>query len=246
MVYVRKVNKETLKKDCSLPGVWNTAIFVGINMRIISINISQPRIVKWRGKNVVTGIYKFPTENGIFLGGEDVEGDAVVDRVYHGGIDKACYLYSADVYDAWKALFPEADWSLGMFGENLTVEGLDERQINIGDQYKIGEALVEVSEPREPCFKLGVRFGTQKVLKPFIASHSCGVYVRVLVQGKVSAGDGMKLVKRVQEDFSIARIYWLMYNAELKNKDELKEALELDWLANSAKKGLQKRMLMFG
>lgn len=213
-------------------------------MKVISTNTSKPKTVKWRGKNVITGIYKFPTENGIYLGSEDVEGDSVIDRKYHGGIDKACYLYSADVYDTWKAKFPEADWSLGMFGENLTVQGLDERQIYIGDQYKIGEALVEVSEPREPCFKLGIRFGTQKVLKPFIASHSCGVYVRVIERGKVNAGDEMKLVKSVQKDFSMARIYWLRYNATKDDLSEVKLALKLETLAISAKQGLEKRMLL--
>ena len=213
-------------------------------LKVVSTNISQPKTVKWRGKNVQTGIFKYPVPSGIYLESEDVRGDNVVDRKYHGGIDKACYLYSADVYDDWKAKFPDADWSLGMFGENLTVQGLDERQIYIGDQYKVGECLIEVSEPREPCFKLGIRFGTQKVLKPFVASHNCGVYVRVLAKGLVKSGDEMKLVKRVQEDFSMARIYWLLYNATKDDLSEVQKALKLETLAISAKKSLEKRMLL--
>jgi MOSC domain-containing protein YiiM len=213
-------------------------------VKVVSTNKSEPKIVKWRSKNVLTGIYKYPVKNGIYLGSDDVEGDSVIDRKYHGGIDKACYLYSADVYDTWKAKFPEADWSLGMFGENLTVEGLDERQIYIGDQYKVGECLVEVSEPREPCFKLGIRFGTQKVLKPFIASHSCGVYVRVLAKGLVKPGDEVKLVKRVQDEFSIARIYWLRYNATKDDLSEVQNALKHKTLALTAKRALEQRMLL--
>lgn len=215
-------------------------------MKVISTNISAPKTVIWKGKKEETGIFKKPVKGGIYLGDTDVVDDAVVDRKYHGGIDKACYLFTADIYDEWKAKFTDADWSLGMFGENLTVEGLDERQIYIGDHYQIGEALVEVSEPREPCYKLGIRFGTQTVLKPFINQPHCGVYVRVLEQGKVIAGDELKLVKRVQEEFTMARIYWLRYFAEKSDIAEVERALKLDSLATSAKRGLEKRLTFLG
>ncbi len=216
--------------------------FCRLFMKVISTNLGAPQVIKWRGKNVQTGIYKYPVNQGIYLGETDVKEDAVVDRKYHGGIDKACYLFSADVYESWKLRFPKADWSLGMFGENLTVQGLDERNVYIGDQYEIGESLVEVSEPREPCFKLGVRFGTQTVLKQCINSHSSGVYVRVLCNGKVVAGDAIKLIKREQNEFSLARIYWLRYHAALSDVHELKRAMQLDTLAASAKRGLGKRL----
>ena len=212
-------------------------------MRVSSTNRAEPKTVKWKGREVVTGIFKYPDNIGIYLGTTDVEQDAVIDRKYHGGIDKACYLFSADIYPYWKEKYPNLDWNFGMFGENLTIEGLDERTLFIGDQYQIGEAVVEVSEPREPCFKLGIRFNNQSVLKEFINQTYCGVYVRVLKEGKVSAGDKLKLVQRVQEDFSMARIYWLMYNAEEKNKSELNKALGVDSLATSAKKALRKRLL---
>lgn len=217
--------------------------FCRLFMKVISTNLGDPKVIKWRGKNVQTGIYKYPVNQGIYLGETDVKEDAVVDRKYHGGIDKACYLFSADVYEGWKLWFPKADWSLGMFGENLTVQGLDERNVYIGDQYEIGESLVEVSEPREPCFKLGVRFGTQTVLKQCINSHSSGVYVRVLRNGQVVAGDAMKLIKREQNEFSLARIYWLRYHAALPDVPELKRAMQLDALAASAKRGLGKRLV---
>ena len=214
-------------------------------MKVISTNISAPKTVIWKGKEEQTGIFKKPVSE-IFLGKEEVDDDAVVDRRYHGGVDKACYLFTADIYAEWKRMFPDADWSLGMFGENLTVAGLDEREMYIGDQYQIGEALVEVSEPREPCYKLGIRFGTQAVLKSFINQPHCGVYVRVLRPGKVETGDELVLVKRVQEEFTMARIYWLRYNAEITDIPEINRALEVDTLASSAKRGLTKRLTFIG
>jgi MOSC domain-containing protein YiiM len=214
-------------------------------LKVISTNISAPKTVIWKGKEEQTGIFKKPVSE-IFLGKEEVDDDAVVDRRYHGGVDKACYLFTADIYAEWKRMFPDADWSLGMFGENLTVAGLDEREMYIGDQYQIGEALVEVSEPREPCYKLGIRFGTQAVLKPFLNQPHCGVYVRVMRPGKVETGDELVLVKRVQEEFTMARIYWLRYNAEITDIPEINRALKLDTLASSAKRGLTKRLTFIG
>ena len=111
-------------------------------MKIISTNIGEPRVIKWRGKEVETGIFKFPVIQPIFLGTDDVENDHVIDRRYHGGTNKACYLYSSDHYGYWQKLYPELEMPWGIFGENLTVEGLNEAQINIGDIFKIGEAVV--------------------------------------------------------------------------------------------------------
>ncbi|PCJ67957.1 MAG: sulfurase [Bacteroidetes bacterium] len=215
-------------------------------MKIVATNISDSKTIEWKGKEVETGIYKSPVSEGIFLGKTDVVNDVVIERKYHGGIDKACYLFSMDVYPQWKEKYPHLKWNYGMFGENLTVEGLDEREVYIGDQYQIGEALVEVSEPREPCYKLGIRFGSQKMLKPFINQPHCGVYVRVLQEGKVVTGDEMKLVKRVQDNFSMSRIYWLRYNASLKDIPEISKAIKLETLAASAKRGLGKRLLFLG
>lgn len=211
-------------------------------MKVIATNIAQPKTITWNGREEQTGIFKYPSENGIYLGLTDVHNDAVVDRMHHGGTDKACYLFSADVYDEWKLKFPKADWSLGMFGENLTVECLDERTIYIGDQYMVGEALIEVSEPREPCYKLGVRFGTQHVLKPFINQPHCGVYVRVLKCGTVKTGDTLKLLNRQQKEFSVARVYWLRHHATKIDTKEILLAMNEPLLAQSAKKGLAKRL----
>lgn len=183
-------------------------------MKVVSVNIGERRKIQWRSKSVETGIFKYPVDK-IALGVHDVDTDQVVDRKYHGGADKACYLFSADVYDFWKAKYPKLDWDWGMFGENITVSGLDESQMMIGAQYRIGEAVVEVSEPRQPCFKLGIRFGTQKILKEYIAQEHSGVYIRVLKPGIVKSEDELTLLKE-GENLSVQDVFRLIYK---KSKD---------------------------
>ena len=148
-------------------------------MRIISTNTGVAKAVEWNGKIVSTGIFKFPVQTPIYLGAEDVENDSVIDRKYHGGVDKACYLYSANHYTYWKQLYPNLEMPWGMFGENLTVEGLDESEINIGDTFEIGETIVQATQPRQPCFKLEFRFHNNEIVKQFVDSGFAGVYVRV-------------------------------------------------------------------
>jgi len=207
-------------------------------MQVVSINLGERQTVRWKRKEVETGIFKYPVNHHITLGYEDVESDHVVDRKYHGGIDKACYLFSADVYPFWKSRYPQLSWDWGMFGENITVMGLDESKIHIGSTYSIGTAMVEVSEPRQPCFKLGIRFGTQKVLKEFIAAGHSGVYLRVITPGKVKAGDQMSLIEE-GSDISILDIFQLFYHQH-KNPELVHKALELKKLAAGARRNLQK------
>ncbi len=183
-------------------------------MKIISVNIGKKQTITWRGKQVETGIYKYPVEEPLHLGITDVAGDAVVDRRYHGGVDKACYLFSESHYPYWKKLYPALNWQWGMFGENLTVEGMDEANVLIGDIYKIGTAIVQVTQPRQPCFKLGVRFGSQKVLPEFIEHGHPGVYVRVLKEGKVPKGGQLLLEKRDSESISVKEVFNLLYAAD--------------------------------
>jgi MOSC domain-containing protein YiiM len=208
-------------------------------MQIISTNIGQPETIEWRGQKVQTGIYKFSVDSSIFLGDEDVENDHVLDRRYHGGIDKACYLYSADHYPFWQNKFPDQDWKWGMFGENLTVEGLDESEIRIGDQYKIGEALVQVSQPRQPCFKLGVRFGDQSVVDEFWESPFPGVYVRVLQSGNVKKGDEIILIDRAPDSLSVAQVFSI-FRSNRTNKELILKAIAEPFLADSCRKDIRK------
>ncbi len=211
-------------------------------MKIISTNIAKPQTIIWRGKEVSTGIYKYPVENPLFLGLEDVKNDHVIDRRYHGGKDKACYLYSEKHYAYWKNLYPTLDWQWGMFGENLTVEGLDETQIRIGDIFKVGETKIQVTQPRQPCFKLGVRFGTQKMVKQFVEYGYAGVYVRILKEGLVKKWDTLSLIEQNAKALTIKEIFILLYTNE-PNKKLIEKALNDKNLAESCKKDLQKKFL---
>jgi MOSC domain-containing protein YiiM len=199
-------------------------------MKVKSVNRGEARLVDWRGKKVRTGIFKYPVEGAIFLGTEDVVDDDVVDRKYHGGVDKAVYAYSANHYPFWKAQFPKLDWSLGMFGENLTIEGLDESNMLVGSRYKVGEAEVEVCQPRQPCFKLGVRFGTQSILKKFVNSAYPGVYFRVIKPGEVQIGDQLLLVREESGSPSIAEIYLLMYTKQNGADELIQKAINCKFL----------------
>jgi len=176
-------------------------------MKVISVNIGERKVLNYKGKIVETGIFKFPVNHPIFLGTEDVENDAVIDRRYHGGIDKAVYGYSLNHYAFWKELYPDLDWNYGMFGENLTISNLEETEIVVGNTYKLGEVLLEVTKPREPCYKLGIRFGTQEILKQFWNSTKSGIYFKVLQTGNVSVGDKLILVHKAENSPTIAEVY---------------------------------------
>ncbi|MCL4109407.1 UNVERIFIED_CONTAM: hypothetical protein GTU68_033232 [Idotea baltica] len=210
-------------------------------MEIISTNLAERRTVAWNGKSIETGIFKYPVAGPLTLESEDVVGDHVVNRVHHGGLDKACYLFSADVYPWWKEKYPALAWDYGMFGENLTVKGLDEANLLIGDTYAVGGATIQVSQPRQPCFKLGIRFEDQGVLKHFIAEKCPGTYVRVLESGPVKVGDRLKLIHRNENAMSIREVYTLLYH---QNPDlaALRRGLEDKALADSAKASFQKRI----
>ena len=176
-------------------------------MKVISVNLGKKKIINYKGRIIETGIFKYPVKNSIFLGEKDVENDAVIDRRYHGGIEKAVYAYSENHYKYWKNIYPNLDWQYGMFGENLTISNLEETEIKVGNQYKIGESIIEVTKPREPCMKLGLRFGTQKVVKQFWDSTKCGVYFKVLQTGNVAKGDKLILVKKAVNTPTIAEVY---------------------------------------
>lgn len=193
-------------------------------MQILSTNIGKPTTILWRGKQVQTGIYKTPTNKPIYLGKHDVKGDIVSDRKVHGGEFKACYLFSANLYSYWQNLYSDLNWEYGMLGENLTVSGLDETQIHIGDIYKVGEALVQITQPRQPCFKFGVKFGTQKVLKQFIEHGYPGTYVKVLEEGYVTKDDTFTLLEKAQNSLTVHQFFSLLY-AKTKDQNLLKLAI---------------------
>ncbi|MEZ4811720.1 MAG: MOSC domain-containing protein [Allomuricauda sp.] len=181
-------------------------------MRVISTNIAIPKMVQWNGKEIITGIYKYPVPEPIHLETESVAGDTIADRKVHGGTFKACYLFSSKHYAYWKGKYPRLEWDWGMFGENLTLEGLDESKLRIGSIYRLGTALVQITQPREPCFKLGIKFGTQEVLKQFIDHGFPGTYVKVLEVGSVKVGDEMTLVEESKNPLTVQQFYQLLFS----------------------------------
>lgn len=176
-------------------------------MKIISTNIGERKEIDWKGKKVTTGIFKYPVSRPIFLDVEIVKDDTICDRKYHGGIDQAMYGYSLKHYNYFKKLFPDSDWEMGMFGENLTIDDLDETKVHVGDTYKVGECIVEVTKPRQPCMKLGVRFNDMKIVKKFWNTSMSGVYFKILQTGNVKIGDEFELLKKCPENPTIAELY---------------------------------------
>ena len=208
-------------------------------MKIISTNIGEPRTVNWKGKVVTTGIFKYAVDQPLFLGNEDVENDHVIDRRYHGGTDKACYLYSADHYRYWQKLYPKLELPWGIFGENLTVEGLHEAHVNIGDTFQIGGATVQATQPRQPCFKLEFRFHDNRIMQQLIDSGFAGVYVRILKNGFVQSGDAMEILEKTNS-ISVQKVYELLYTQTFQ-KDAVEAAVNHPHIASSCRKDLLKR-----
>lgn len=194
-------------------------------MKIISTNIAKPTKFIWNGKEETTGIYKKPIAEPIYLTKNDVLNDEISNRLNHGGYYKACYVFSSDHYPYWKDLYPHLDWSWGMFGENLTVAGFDERKVYLGDIYQLGETLVQVSQYREPCYKFAHKFGSQKVLKQFIEHGFGGTYLSILEEGSVKVGDAFVLVERPKKRLTVQELFQLVF-AKQKNQDLLKIAVE--------------------
>ena len=192
-------------------------------MKIISTNLAQPTIFTWNGREVSTGIYKKPSDEPIYLTKNDVAKDEVSDRLHHGGYYKACYLYSAEQYPYWKELFPDLEWTWGMFGENLTLADFDENNVYLGDIYRVGDALVQISQYREPCYKLGYKFGSQEMIRQFIERGYGGSYISILEEGTVAVGDEFILEKRSQQTLSVAALFQLVF-AKDKNQDLLRIA----------------------
>jgi len=213
-------------------------------MKVTSVNLGEKRSINWRGQEIETGIFKFPVQSSIRLGKEDVDNDNVIERKYHGGIDKACYIYSADHYSYWEKLYPDLDFKPGMFGENITIEGLDEAKIFIGDIFQIGGAKVEVSQPREPCYKLGFRFDTQKVLKQFLNAPYPGVYLRVIEEGNVNVGDKLELIEKGYNFANLAETYRLAFHADNSEQDNLQKILGIGNLPEGFKQTLEKRLAL--
>jgi len=203
-------------------------------MKILSVNVGLPREVAWQGKLVTTGIFKDPVKSPVMLRRLNLDGDGQADLTVHGGVTKAVYAYPSEHYAFWRAELPTMDLPLGMFGENLTTEGLLEDAVYIGDRFRVGEAELMVTEPRMPCYKLGIKFGRADIIKRFLASRRSGFYFAVTREGMVSAGDALELIGREQQDISVADITRL-YAFEKDDVKALRRAIEVEALPENWK-----------
>ena len=175
-------------------------------MKLVSVNVGRARTVDWRGRRVRTAIWKAPAPGPVRVTRLTLEGDKQSDLRVHGGPDKAVYVYPSEHYAFWARELPGTELPWGAFGENFTTEGLLERDVRIGDRFRAGSAELEVTDPRMPCYKLGVRFDRDDMVKRFLASGRTGFYLKVLSEGEVEAGDPIELVARADRAPTIAEV----------------------------------------
>lgn len=175
-------------------------------MKVVSVNVGRPRTVDWRGRKVRTAIWKVPVAGPVRVTRLSLEGDKQSDLRVHGGPDKAVYAYPSEHYEYWARELPGMDLPWGAFGENFTTEGLLERDVRAGDRFQVGTALLQVTDPRMPCYKLGVRFDRDDMVKRFLAHGGSGFYLAVIREGEVAAGDPIVRVGRGEADVTIADV----------------------------------------
>lgn len=201
-------------------------------MRVVSVNVGLPREVVWKGRTIVTGIFKEPVEGQIAMRELNLDGDRQADLSVHGGRDKAIYVYPSEHYPYWTRELPDKELRWGMFGENLTTEGLQEDKVNIGDRFRVGSAEVIVTQPRMPCYKLAVKFGRDDIIKRFLLSRRTGFYFAVLEEGEVGTGDKIELLGRDENNVTVADITRL-YVSEKENVELMRRAIQVEALPES-------------
>ena len=209
--------------------------------KLLSVNVGLPREVTWHGKRVTTGIFKEPIQDRVIMRRLNLDGDQQADLTVHGGISKAVYAYPSEHYGYWRTELPAMDLCWGMFGENFTTDGLLENAVYIGDRFQIGETEVMATEPRMPCYKLGIKFGRADIIKRFLASRRTGFYFAVMREGLVGAGDTVELIRREQEEISVADITRL-YAFDKDDVKSLRRAIQVEALPESWKGYFQHRL----
>src|SRR3954464_10613390 len=197
-------------------------------MKVVSLSVGLPREVEWHGRTVLTSIFKAPVDRRLQVTTLNVEGDEQSDLTVHGGVDKAVYVYPSEHYEDWRRELPGMDLPWAIFGENLTTEGLLE-DVRIGDRFRIGSAEFVVTQPRLPCYKLGIRFGRPDILKRMLRSGRTGFYFAVVTEGEVGAGDPIEPIARAEEDLTVKDIVSL-YTVDAKNQELLRRAMQASGL----------------
>jgi MOSC domain-containing protein YiiM len=210
-------------------------------MKLISVNVGLPREITVAGKTVRTSIWKYPVRGRIHVSTLNLDGDQQSDLSVHGGVDKAVYLYPSEHYSYWRTQLPAVELPWGAFGENFTSEGILEDQIRIGDRIRVGSADFMVTQPRMPCFKLGIRFNRRDMVKRFLESKRTGFYLAVIREGEVEDGDPIEFIEKQEIGVTITDIVNL-YTVDSRNQELLRRATELSALPQSWKDYFRKRL----
>src|SRR5438874_7189785 len=210
-------------------------------MKLISVNVGLPREITVGGKTVKTSIWKNPIQGRVHVSTLNLDGDQQSDLSVHGGVDKAVYLYPSEHYSYWRTQLPEVDLPWGAFGENFTTDGILEDQVKIGDRIQVGSAEFMVTQPRMPCYKLGIRFNRRDMVKRFLESKRSGFYLAVLGEGEVEQGDAIQFIERQQSGVTITDIVNL-YSVDSQNQELLRRATEVAALPQSWKDYFRKRL----
>src|SRR5713226_1177818 len=210
-------------------------------MRVVSVNVGLPREVARKGKMVTTGIFKYPVDERVRMRTLNLDGDRQADLTVHGGPSKAVYAYPSEHYAYWQEKLPGVELPWGMFGENLTTHALLEGEVSIGDRFRIGAAEVMVTEPRMPCYKLGLKFGRDDIIKRFLASRRTGFYFAVSKEGEVAAEDTIQPISRDRHGVTVADITDL-YASKLGNLELLRRAVHVESLPESWRAYFQARL----
>ena len=214
-------------------------------MKIISVNVGLPRLVLRNGEPVSTGIFKEPVGGRVMMRTLNLDGDRQADLTVHGGREKAVYVYPSEHYDFWKRELPDIELPPGMFGENFTTTGLLESEINIGDKFRVGMAEVMVTQPRMPCYKLGIRFGRVDIIKRFLVSERTGFYFSVLKEGEVGTGDEFEVIAKNVSGVTVVDVTRL-YSSDKENVDLLRRAIATEALPDSWREYFRKRIENLG
>ena len=211
-------------------------------MRILSVNVGQPReVTDAAGNTVLTSIYKTPVDGAVRVRGMNIDGDRQADLVKHGGPIRAVYMYPSEHYPFWRDELPGRELPWGAFGENLTTEGILEDRIIIGDRIRVGSAEFMVTQPRMPCFKLGIRFNRRDMVKRFLESNRSGFYLSVVREGEIENGNTIEFTEKQESGITITDIVKL-YTVDSQNQELLRRAIELPALPQSWKDYFRKRL----
>ncbi|MBS82898.1 MAG: MOSC domain-containing protein [Gammaproteobacteria bacterium] len=214
-------------------------------MKILSINISEPKKIVFNGKELITSIYKKPIDKSVELTDFGIVGDQQADLKVHGGYDKAVYAYSYKHYKMWSKKLNKEFNDYGLVGENLTIDDFDEELINIGDEFSISDCILKVTQPRVPCYKLGIKMNDRDFPKNFSQSGRTGAYMKVLKNGKINPNDSLNMIKKEDNSMSVYEVAKLLYT-DINNIDKMKSAIELKTLTEEIKEKFRERLIKLG